>query len=135
MDSLASLLRCGVKWGDFSKNHRIKGILSIDIRGQGALVDCNGEEKDSPFRNLVKKCEFQTSNLHAGTLADSIKQLIHFVPVRPKDHNEDRRNHENRRTVSQLYPAMKIRTASKEELDVWLANVRAVAPYPACLHR
>jgi hypothetical protein len=137
LDTLASLLQYPVTWvdRDYSENHTIKGISSIHIDCQGTLIDPSGFEKEFTFRNLVNIFEVKTSNTQTGVLADSIKQLIHFVLVRPKDHDESRRNRETRGTVSQLYPAMKIRTESKEELDVWLANVRAVAPYPACLHR
>lgn len=87
MDTLTSLLAYPVKWvfGE-SKYSLIKGVTSINLKGNSALLATGSTEDEIALRNLVPRCMMSTSNLtRHRNLEDSIPQLARFVPVVPKD--------------------------------------------------
>lgn len=119
MSTLASLLEYPVKWvdGRHTKIHAIKGISSVDIEEQGALLAPADGKDDFTFRNLIKSCSFRMIDMQQEKMDESVKQLAKFVPVIPRDHATRRRG------VWEPYPTITIYTSSQEELDAWLANV------------
>jgi hypothetical protein len=119
MDTLASLLKFPVEWESKlypSIIHPITGIDQMDFEGDGALVGVLAVDGGYLFRNLTFNFEVRMEGLtRLDGFAETVRQLVHFVPVLPKDCPQ-----KLHRTG---YPTMSIRESGEEELDTWLANV------------
>lgn len=118
MDTLASLLERPVQWIAciYEKTHVITGTSWVVVEEEGALLAPADGKEDFTFRNVVKICQFKTTEMRQEFRDETIKQLAKFVPVLPKDHTADRE--------WEMYPAITIHTGGHEELDAWLTNVR-----------
>ncbi|KAJ9095217.1 hypothetical protein QFC20_006694 [Naganishia adeliensis] len=131
MDTLTSLIAYPVKWvfGE-SKYSLIKGVTSIDLKGNGALLATGSTEDETAFRNLVPRCMISTSNLtRHRNLEDSIPQLARFVPVVPKDAQGILL-----RTFVEPYLSVTIDASSGAEVDTWLANLPFILRRQTRLH-
>lgn len=125
MDTLTSFLALPVKWiqGRHTKTHAIKGLSAVDIDAHGALLPSIKDEEDVGFCNVVRSCSFKTTDVRTEALNGSIKQLVKFMPVIPKDHERLPRG------VWDPYPAITIYTNNREEMDAWLVNVSLSTAY------
>lgn len=65
IDTLASLMEYPVKWvdGRHTKTHAIKGVTSVTIDAQGALLPPADGKEEFAFRNLSKSCGFTTTGM------------------------------------------------------------------------